>query len=59
MANLTLEQIQEINEQILSLCEKLHTFVNENEQDDFEEEWDEIENLKDALRNFSNDEWSY
>lgn len=60
MVNLTLEQIKEINEQILSLCEQLHSFQNAvgYEDEEFEEHIFEIDNLKEALRRFSNDEWN-
>lgn len=56
---MTIERIEEIKDQIINLCEQLHTFVNENDSESFEDEFSEIEDLKETLKRFSNDEWAY
>lgn len=59
MAKLKLEEIEKINNEILERCEQLHSFLHSTDEDDYEEEWLEIHNIKEILRNFSNDEWSH
>lgn len=59
MAKLTLEEIEKINNEILERCEQLHSFLHSTDEDDYEEEWLQIYQLKEAMKNFGNDEWSY